>query len=151
MSVELGKVGVFGTCRGDIEPMGHCSIQGTLVTHRPKESFPVCFHTGVVSQMQWSQKNGKKRRFLLRLSLLYRWITGPILVPQKRVSCVTEVICRSRNLTWESWGGGGIRVGKPEARQTKQLHHTHLFAVYPSLASGPHTRLIDGPACRTTS
>lgn len=28
----------------------------------------VCFPTGVVLQVQWSQKNGKKRPFLLRLS-----------------------------------------------------------------------------------
>lgn len=70
MSVEVGTVGVFGTCRGGTEPSHHCSIEGAVIPHSPKESFPayVCFHTGVVLQVQWTQKNGQTIPFLLRLS-----------------------------------------------------------------------------------
>lgn len=75
-------------------------------------------------EVQWTQKNDKKGPFLLRLSL------RDGLQDLKQVSCVTEVvcgvICGSRNLTWESQEGG-IREGNRKARQSEQLHRTHLF------------------------
>lgn len=62
MCVELENVGVFGALGPLLHggPSSYPQSKGVL--------FPCVFHTGVVLQVQWTQKNDKKRPFLFRLS-----------------------------------------------------------------------------------
>lgn len=112
MCVELENLDVFGALGPLLHggPSGYPPSKGAL--------FPCVCRIGVVLQVQWTQKNDKKRPFLFRLSFR----DGLQDLRSK---------CHGRHLREQKLDlgepGQGIGEGNPKARQTEQLCHTHLF------------------------